>query len=70
MEYEIRLAAVPADAVLDDLNASAGLDVGTDGTVTVLVGELDQAALHGLLDRIRRSGVELIGVRRIRRSAG
>ena len=32
----------------------------------VLTGELDQAGLHGLLERVRRAGLELIDVRRSR----
>ena len=40
-------------------------DVMSDGRVTVLAGELDQAALFGALHRIRALGLELVGVARL-----
>jgi hypothetical protein len=61
--YEIRVAGQ-----LDETAASmlAGLDVSTRGTVTIITGEFDQAALHGLFERIRSLGLELIEARRVR----
>ena len=61
--YEIRVAGR-----LDETTAAAfdGLDVTARGTVTVITGELDQAALHGLLERIRSLGLELVEARRAR----
>ena len=36
-----------------------------DGTNTVLIGDLDQAALYGTLNRILGLGLELVEVRRL-----
>jgi len=61
--YEIRVAGQ-----LDETAASrlAGLDLSTRGMVTIITGEFDQAALHGLFERIRSLGLELIEARRVR----
>ena len=48
--------------------AFAELAVDTEPTSTVLSGELDQAALLGLIDRVRALGLELIDIRRVRDS--
>ena len=63
--YEIRIAGQ-----LDEATAAqfAGLDVTSRGPVTVITGELDQAALHGLLERIRSLGLELVEACRARGS--
>ena len=45
--------------------ALAGLDVSTRGAVTIIAGEFDQAALHGLLERIKSLGLDLLEARRI-----
>ena len=45
--------------------AFSGLDITRDGLATALAGELDQAALHGALNRIRALGLELVGVDRL-----
>jgi hypothetical protein len=60
--YEIRLAHP-----FDEVAAAAfdGLDVTEDCGVTVIVGDFDQAALHGLLERVRVWQLELIDVRRV-----
>jgi hypothetical protein len=63
--YEIRIAGR-----LDEraTAAFAGLEVAARGSVTVIRGELDQAGLHGALERIRFLGLDLVDVRRVRGS--
>lgn len=62
--YEIRIVG-ELDPVSAD--AFAGFDVASEGGVTTLKAELDQAGLHGLLERIRSLGLVLLDVRRIHR---
>jgi hypothetical protein len=59
--YQIRVVG-PFDAAAQE--ALGEFVVDTEPTVTVLRGHLDQAALHGLLDRVRALGLELVDVRR------
>jgi hypothetical protein len=41
-----------------------GLSATACGSDTVLRGEIDQAALHGALERVESLGLELLDVRR------
>jgi hypothetical protein len=60
--YQIRIAGH-----LDEATAAVfdGLDVVSGADVTVITGEFDQAALHGLLERIRSLGLYLLEARRV-----
>ena len=60
--YEIRIAGQ-----FDETCAAAfaGLEVASRDGVMVITGEFDQAALHGLLERIRVLGLDLVEARRV-----
>lgn len=58
--YEIRVLGSLGPAALE---AFAGLSVDVEPTTTVLSGNFDQADLHGLLDRVRALGLELVDVK-------
>jgi hypothetical protein len=47
------------------VSAFDGLTATTTAASTVLSGELDQSALHGVLERVESLGLELLDVRRI-----
>jgi hypothetical protein len=68
--YEIRIAGQFDEACAA---AFAGLDVTSHGEIMVITGEFDQAALHGLLERIRLLRLDVVEARRVsgppRRSA-
>ncbi len=61
--YEIRIVgeldAGPAAAF-------APFEVTSGGGVTTINAVLDQAGLHGLLERIRSLGIELLDIRQVR----
>ncbi len=61
--YEIRVVGSLGPAAQE---AFAGLAMETEPTATVLIGELDQAALHGLIDQVQALGLELVDIRRMR----
>jgi len=61
--YEIRVKGRLSDALQA---AFQEFEITTEPVETVLHGQaLDQAALHGLLDRIQTLGLELVEVRRL-----
>lgn len=61
--YEIRIKGRMSEAMQ---SAFEEFEVSTAPVETVLHGQvLDQAALHGLLDRIAALGLELVEVRRL-----
>jgi hypothetical protein len=62
-EIEIRIRGRLSESMLAAL---PNLHAETQPVATVLCGEVqDSAALHGLIERIRSLGLELIEVRRV-----
>jgi hypothetical protein len=63
-DYEIRIKGRVGDALLASFE---GLDAEIEPAETVLRGShLDQAALHGVLERVRSLGLELVEVRQLK----
>jgi hypothetical protein len=60
--YEIRVAGVVPEHDLEDMGA---ITLDPDQVSTVLYGVADQAALYGLLERLKALGLEVVEVRRI-----
>jgi hypothetical protein len=60
--YEIRVAGTVPDEDLRDMGA---VPVAPSQVNTVLYGVSDQAALYGLLDRLRALGIMVLEVRRV-----
>ena len=60
--YEIRIAGRVDETTLTSF---AGLTVRFGDDVTVVTGQFDQAALHGMLEMIRSLGLDLLEARRI-----
>ncbi len=66
--YEIHIKGRVSEQLL---GAFEGMDATVQSVETVLRGPvLDQAALHGLLDRIQALGLELVEVRRLPERVG
>lgn len=60
--YEIRVAGTVPEEDLRDMGAVAS---APEQVNTVLYGISDQAALYGLLARLRALGIEVLEVRRV-----
>jgi hypothetical protein len=60
--YEIRVAGSVPEADLEDMGA---VSLAPDHVNTVLYGVPDQAALYGLLARLKALGIEVVEVRRL-----
>jgi hypothetical protein len=61
--YEIRIAGHLDETALA---LFAGLEVRYRDDATLIIGQLDQAALHGVLEVIRALDLDLLAARRIR----
>lgn len=63
LDYEIRVSGPVPEWVLIE---TEGLQVVDEPVQTILRGPVaDQAALHGIINRLQRLGLELIEVRRV-----
>jgi hypothetical protein len=60
--YRITIVGRLGPAAIEEF---ASFDITPDGLATALANEMDQAALHGALNRIRAFGLELVGVARL-----
>ena len=60
--YEIR---VIGSLGLASRRAFSDVGIDVEPTTTVLFGDLDQAELHALLDRVRALGLELFDIKRV-----
>jgi hypothetical protein len=63
-DYEIRIKGRVSDSILASFD---GFEADFEPAETVLHGiHLDQAALHGVLERVRTLGLELVEVRPVK----
>jgi len=68
VEYEIRVSGLIPDSLLAELE---GVQAVVEPVQTVLRGPVvDQAALHGIINRLQRLGLDLIEVRRLSDDTG
>jgi hypothetical protein len=65
--YEVRVVGALGAAGRE---AFADLALDVEPTATVLSGELDQAALHAVLEQVRALGLELVDVKVVPRRPG
>ena len=66
-DYEIRVSGLVPDSVLAEIE---GVQVIVEPVQTVLRGPVvDQAALHGIINRLQRLGLDMIEVRRLAEQA-
>jgi hypothetical protein len=61
-KYEVRVLGRVGPAARE---AFADFHVHVEPIATVLSGDLDQAALHGLMERVQGLGLELVDVHRV-----
>jgi hypothetical protein len=67
-EYEIRVAGLVPESVLIEIE---GAQVVVEPVQTIIRGPvLDQAALHGIVNRLQQVGLDLIEVRQLTDSFG
>ena len=60
--YEIRVVGSLDPAARD---AFTDVTIDVEPAATVLCGDLDQAGLHALLDRVRALGLELMDIKEV-----
>jgi hypothetical protein len=63
LDYEIRVSGLVPDDVIEEID---DVRVAVQPVGTILRGTVvDQAALHGLINRLQNQGLELVEVRRL-----
>lgn len=68
LQYEIRVSGLVPDSVVEELE---GVHVAVQPVQTTLRGPVpDQAALHGIINRLQGLGLEVVEVRRVDQGGG